>query len=139
MTARRESTGGDERFVKLILFGHSAYKADYSLDVVNLCRPFGITAGTMVGANNCVTGIEQSFDDGSQICNSLTVVAEPRAAIDVNNNGIGFLLFLGQIDIAGMVGFVVACIVHIFPFLGGFQFCLHLESAEAACGLCLCC
>ena len=92
---------------------------------MDLSRPLGIATATVIRTNHGITGIEQGLHDGTEVGSTLTVVAEPRRAVDVDDDGIAGCLFLGQIDVAGM-----ACIVHILPFLGGLEF--HLWSLETA-------
>ena len=133
MTAGRETAGSDERGVELVLLGLASDEANDGTNVMNLCRPLGVHAGTVVGANYSVTCIEQSLDDGAQVGCALTVVAEPCASVDVDDYGIGGLLLLRQIDIAGVIGLTVAYIVDVFPLLACLQCNLrHLETAESS-------
>ena len=91
----------------------------------------------MVGAYDGIACLKQRLDNGTKVGCSLAAVAEPCAAIDVDDHWIGRLLLLGQIDVASVEGLIIPCIIDIFPLLGCFQLHLgHLETAEAAGGLC---
>ena len=117
MSTAGETAGGNERRVELVLGSLTAYEANYSFDVVQLCRPFGVHAGTVVRTYYGIACIQQRFDDGAKVGHPLAAVVEPCAAVDVNNDRIGCLFFLGQIDVAGVVWLVVTCIVDVLPLL----------------------
>ena len=117
MSTAGETAGGNERRVELVLGSLTAYEANYSFDVVQLGRPLGIHAGTVVRTYYGIACIQQRFDDGAKVGHPLAAVVEPCAAVDVNNDRIGCLFFLGQIDIAGVVRLVVTCIVDVLPLL----------------------
>ena len=84
---------------------------------MNLGRPLGIHARTVVRAHHGIAGIEQGLDDGTQVGGTLAAVAEPRTTVDVDDHGITCLLLLGQIDVAGVERLVVAGIVNVLPLL----------------------
>ena len=136
MTARRETACSNERRIELILGGLTAHKADDGTYIVDLCRPLGVHARTVIRADHCKTGIQQTLDDSTQIGSPLAVVAEPRTAVDVDYYGIRSLFLLRQINVASVIGLVIACIIYVFPLLRCLKFYLrHLESTESACGL----
>ena len=120
VSTRRKTAGGNKRGIELIFLGLAAHETNHGTYVVDLCRPLGIHARTVVGTNHCIAGIEQGLHDGAQVGHTLTVVAEPRTAVDVNHHGIAVLHLLGQVDVAGVISLVIAGIVHILPFLRGF-------------------
>ena len=90
----------------------------------------------MVRTHNSIAGIEKGTDDGTYIGHTLTIIIEPRAAVDMNNYRIAVLLLLGQIDVAGMEGLAVTDIVDILPLLGGLNLGLFLYTSEASGWLC---
>ena len=130
MTTGRETTGSDKRGIELILLCLTTYETDDGTDVVDLSRPLGIHAAAVIRTNHSITSLQQGINDGTEVGSTLAVVAEPRTTIDMNHHGIAGSLFLRQIDVAGMECLVIACIVHILPFLGGFE--IRLWSLEAA-------
>ena len=136
MTTRRETAGGNERRVELVFLGLTTYETDYGTYVVNLGRPLGIDAGTVVGTNDGIACIEQGLDNCTEVGHSLSVVVEPGTTIDMNHDGIAFFLLFRQIDVAGMISLAIIRIVNVFPLLRGLQLYFgHLETAETACGL----
>ena len=84
---------------------------------MQLGRPLGIHAATVVRTYHSIAGIEQSLHDGTKVGSALAVIAEPGTTVDMNNDGIAFCLLLGQIDVAGVVCLVVTGIVYVFPLL----------------------
>ena len=135
MTARREARGGDEGSVEPIVCRLTANETDDGLDVVDLCRPLCIAAGTVIGANHCITCVEQRLHDGTQVGSTLAAVGEPCTSVDVHHHGIGILLYLGEIDVASVKSLVIAGIIHVLPNLGSLQFGLLLKTAKTACRL----
>ena len=121
----------------MILLSLTTYKADDGTDIVNLCGPLSIHAGTMVRAYYCITVIKQRLYDGAEVGHTLAAIAKPCATIDMDNDRIALCLFLRQIDVTSMIGFIIACIVHVLPLLRGLQFYLRsLETTKASSGLC---
>lgn len=55
----------------------------------------------------------------------------------MDDYGIGISSFLGQIDVTGMEGLVVTCIINVFPLLRGCKFHFLLDAAETAGRLCM--
>ena len=117
VTTRRKTAGSDERGIELILLGLTTHEADDGTDVVQLGRPLGIHAGTVVRTYHGIASIKQRLANSTEVSHTLAVVAEPSTAIDMNHNGIAGSLLFGQIDVAGVIGLVVADIVYIFPLL----------------------
>ncbi len=136
VTTGRESAGGDERRVELVLRSLTTHEADDGTDVVNLGRPLGIDAAAVVGAYDGIACIQQRLADGAEVGHALAAVAEPGTAVDVDDDGVGGSLLFGQVDVTGVVGLVVAGIVDVLPLLRGFQFRLLLEAAKASGRLC---
>ena len=105
---------------------------------MQLGRPLGIHATTVIRTYHSITSLQQSLYNRTQVGSTLAVVAEPRTTVNMNHDGILLCLFLGQIDVTGVVSLFVAYIVHIRPLLRCLQFYLrHLESSKTSCGLCL--
>ena len=136
VSARGEAADGHEARVEMILSGLTAHKADDGANVVQLGRPLGVHARTVVGAHHGIARREQRLDDGAQVGGTLAVVVEPRAAVDVYHHGVGVVRLFGQVDVARVERLAVGGVVHVLPLLAGLQ--LHfrqLHSAEASCGL----
>ena len=131
MAARRKAGSRDEAGVEMVFLSLCAYEADYGLDIVDLGRELGVHAGTVVRSDDCVAGLEEGVADGPEISHSLGVVAEPGAAVDMDDNRIGIFLFLREIDVEIMVCLAVAGIVDVGEFFGALHLGgLELETAE---------
>ena len=113
-----EAGSTDEIGIKAIFIRIAAHPTHYSLDVVDLCRVLRIIAAAVIGAYYCITCIEQSRTDSVDVCPSLTVVAEPSRAIDVDDDGITLLRFrrFWDINVEGMIGLSIACVVDVSDF-----------------------
>ena len=138
MTTRREAAGCNKRGIKLILLSFTTHKTDDGTNVMNLRRPLGIHTGTVVRTNYCITCLQQRLTDSTQVSSTLTAVAEPCTAIDMNDYRIRRFLNLWQVDIAGMICLTITYVVDILPFLRGLKFNLLLKTAKASSWLRLC-
>ena len=98
---------------------------------MELGRPLGIHAATVVRTYHGITCIKQGLHDGSEVGSALAVIAEPGTTIDMNHDRIGSSLFLRQINVTGVIRLVVTGIVDILPLLTGFEFCLLLEATKS--------
>ena len=138
MATAGKSAGSDERRVELVLCSLTTHETDDGTDIVNLCWPLGIHAAAVVRTNDGITCFEQCLADSAEVGHALAVVAEPRTAIDMDNDGIAGSLLLRQIDVAGVISLVIASIIDILPLLrGGKIYFRSLEAAKASSGLCL--
>ena len=112
MSARREASDADERFVDFVLFGVCLDETDCALHVVDLSGKLFVAARPVIDAHHGKSCVQERFAEG-EIGDCLHVVGKPCGAVDGDDCLVGCFAGLGQVDVETVRLQVVAGIIDI--------------------------